>query len=135
MFALINERSLSRDSGSQFTIESSATCPGRTAETRPCKLSRRDLRSFSLIASTLIVWPSKDNDRACKSISKSLISIQSSGISKPRYFNTSWGVIRAILIILLTSICEQFYLYIRSEERRVGYECVSKCSYWWMPYQ
>src|SRR3546814_16379954 len=70
MFALINERSLSRDSGSQFTIESSATCPGRTAETRPCKLSRRDLRSFSLIASTLIVWPSKDNDRACKSISK-----------------------------------------------------------------
>src|SRR3546814_17394427 len=85
MFALINERSLSRDSGSQFTIESSATCPGRTAETRPCKLSRRDLRSFSLIASTLIVWPSKDNDRACKSISKSLTSIPSSGISKPRY--------------------------------------------------
>src|SRR3546814_13143988 len=71
MFALINERSLSRDSGSQFTIESSATCPGRTAETRPCKLSRRDLRSFSLI---------------------------------------------------------------RSEERRVGKECVSTCRSRWSPY-
>src|SRR3546814_16880553 len=50
--------------------------------------------------------------------------------------DTAWMMVSTILVLMMVLPgLALFYGGLRSDERRVGQECVSRCKYGWSPYQ